>query len=494
MPRTIFGTTEKSNFVLNMKDETFRKLVLILLGLLCLLTAAGGIVTELLQEIIFASAAGTWVSLVICGVLAMMLALVGLVKKKYGKSMLIPSVLCGFFLLFGLVSVISSVNPNVAFFGSEARRAGFMSLLFYAAFFFLGAVLNSGKLIRTFLNFFIIMGLLNCAWAAVQSTGLLAYELYPFRNLNAILLNDVFMLTGAAGNPAAFGILMSMCFAISLWFTHKLEKKKLLYCISAPIFVFFAIRSGSAAGILAVIAAIVIFILLSIKAKKDPGQPARIFSVGTGVIIALAAVGGTVFNYFAPLVYNTQVKDYSVTESNPFYREDPKIPEGMYFYDGAALWQDSWFRLFSSGPYDWPTAKFDIQKASSVYPYLWRTSVNGIPQFPLGIGPDCFVYLTMNESMTVTENQNSFDRPCNDYLYIAVTQGIPGLLAYLGLLGITFFRFAKRKRPNGIPAEKYAAAAALAVFAIAGFLGTDSMAVTPFAWIMLGTLNSSPES
>ena len=57
MPKTIFGTTEKSNFILNMKPETLQKWIHGVLACCIIIPLIGAAVLSLMAKINYISAA-----------------------------------------------------------------------------------------------------------------------------------------------------------------------------------------------------------------------------------------------------------------------------------------------------------------------------------------------------------------------------------------------------------------------------------------------------
>jgi hypothetical protein len=82
VPKTIFGTTEKSNFILNMKPESVEKLNRIGLWLAVLLPLVSGAIIAVIDKAFYFGAVGTYISGFVCLLFFIINALRGDVSIK----------------------------------------------------------------------------------------------------------------------------------------------------------------------------------------------------------------------------------------------------------------------------------------------------------------------------------------------------------------------------------------------------------------------------
>ena len=83
MAKQLFKTTEKSNFILNMTEETYSGLASKALVLMCLIVSLFTIPSEFSDEIGYSLVSG---GLAVAGVICMILALIAVMKKYVDKK------------------------------------------------------------------------------------------------------------------------------------------------------------------------------------------------------------------------------------------------------------------------------------------------------------------------------------------------------------------------------------------------------------------------
>ena len=88
MAKTIFNTSEKSNFILNMTEEQFSKLASIGLAIAIMMPTLFTLIPEIVYEV---KGEGSYVisagGLVLGGVIAMIVTIIGVMKKVLGIIM-----------------------------------------------------------------------------------------------------------------------------------------------------------------------------------------------------------------------------------------------------------------------------------------------------------------------------------------------------------------------------------------------------------------------
>jgi putative inorganic carbon (HCO3(-)) transporter len=144
--------------------------------------------------------------------------------------------------------------------------------------------------------------------------------------------------------------------------------------------------------------------------------------------------------------------------------------------------------------------------------YIWRKTIPLIPvYFWHGSGPDSLARvfpINKEENKIYLGNENAVvDKAHNEYLQIAVTMGVPTLLAYLSLVGIVLWSgwsFCMRvENPSSLPVATIEMAnspqessrrrliqagllAAVIGYVIQAFFNISVIAVAPFYWMILG--------
>ncbi len=502
MAKTIFNTSEKSNFIVNMKEETLNKMIIRTLIGACILIPALSVISELLA--MFNKNAPNFikseslldtinrlpeafkpdVGIIIIGVLSMIIVMIAVAKKITGKSLIAPFCIIAVLMGLGAISMLQSISFETAFYGQDGRGEGLLTLIFYSFLFFMGTLVKSKKAITKFLDFMVGMGLFQCLWSLLHILDIGMKSDYD--RILTVLRKDVFLASGTAGSPVTFAMILTITLAIST--TGMLydgsKKRRIFYGISSLMFIFFAIKTSTLIGLVGVILVLALSLITAIiKLRKKENEVAfKPVFVKFIALTALVAIS-VVFNAFSPQIYNT----------TGLFNDEP-VEKGYYLYDGAIVWEDSFYRLATSGPYVAKIADFDALNPVDTYSYLWGETIATVKENPFfGVGADCLIYTQTDTVSDVIYDQNTFDRPYNDYLYIAVTRGIPSLIAYLALIflvmkkafgGVTVFM--KQK------SEWIGAGLLIAIIAylLVSFIGISVNTVAPYFWIILGVAYS----
>ncbi len=465
--KTIFGTTEKSNFILNMTPESYYSFNLkILLGFLILMP----LFCIPLEFFRVYSVPG--MALAIMGVFAIVFVFIGFMKSETPKKLFLPAGLLAAMLAWGLVSFYNSYDYLVSIFGADGRSEGWLSLLFYGSFFLLGAQLGTDDNRLKLLHGMFWMGLAECFWSLLQMLPI-GFPSY-YENLEPLLLFNTFLPSGLTGNPVFLGFLLSVLLLPAILeaaFTEN-KKQRAFDILCAVCFSLTAVRTQCLTGIIGITLAFLIS-LIYLLIKKSGGK--------TAVIAVIPAILlGMVWNYFSP----------SINSMN-YTTEGKTISDGIAFYDGSVLWKDSSYRLEVSGYYvpngaSNPNGNFDITSLTETYHYLWKSTLNIIKKYPLaGSGPDNLVYPQLFQSLAIASNPNVFDRCGNYYLQTAGTLGIPMLLLFLALIILVLVRggTASRKNKNWLHTSIFLTVI-LALILL--FFCTGSITVTPVFWMLAG--------
>ena len=467
--KTIFGTTEKSNFILNMTPESFYSYNLkILLGFLIAMPLFS------LPLEFFKIYTVPVMALSITGVFAVVFVFIGFMKDETPKKLYLPAYLLGAMLIWGLVSLYNSYFYNISILGSDGRNEGWLSILFYSSFFLLGAQLGTDENRLKLLHSMFWMGLAECFWSLLQ---MLPIELPSYyKSLDEILLFQVYLPSGVTGSPIFLATLLTLLLIPAFLEAVHTEnsKQKLLDIICIICFSLTAIRTQCLIGVFGTILAVLIAVIYTLVHKKK--------AIACILSAVLAISAGFLWNYISPSFNGTFSRDSG---------QDAAISNGISFYDGAIIWKDSSYRLAVSGYYiengsKNPNGSFDINSLTDSYAYLWKNTLNIIKRYPLaGSGPDSLAYPQLYQSVAIESNPNVFDRCYNYYLQIAGTLGIPMLLLFLALMILTLIRGAKacKQQKNWLRDSIFIS---VLFYLLIMLMGTSCITVAPVFWMLAG--------
>lgn len=460
MAKQLFNTTEKSNFILNLTEEKYSKMASFgLLTALFTTSLATAIPVIAQSELHALSAAG----LAISGVICIILALIGIIKKYINGKLIFPVCAFAAMLLWGVVSLINSYDMNISLYGYNGRGEGLLAILFYASFFITAACVKREKTVRTLIYGLTGIGLLNSVFGLVQVfTGKISN--YKWLSIE-IQANAA---SGLAQSPLFLAMLLTLSLTAALiaFVNVKSTGKKVFFIVSACIFSFTMMFTYSFIGICGAVFAVIVTVVtvLAGKAKKLDllAVLAVIIPAAASVILVQAGAIGNI--------------------------------SGYRLYDGRILWfADSYYRISASGePID---SVVDIDDTYDVYYTLNNKTIDIISEHALtGTGPDQLVFpqlytygnFTENAEMTeiILQNKGTFDKVYNEYLYTAATRGIPSLIALIAvLLPVLFIGGKKAKRGSWL--EK-----CMFVLTLGGVLlfliGCSNTAFSPVFWTIAG--------
>lgn len=462
MAKTLFNSSDQSNFILNMSTEDYRSYLLkvllgyaILMPLFCIPLEFASLYTM------------PGMALSIVGVFAIVFALIGFMKKVTPSSLYLPACLWLGMVLWGVVSLSTAYDVNIALMGSDGRNEGLLSVIFYGCIFLLGAQLgtesNRNKLLCGLLG----LGLLHSVWGILQAFGLPSY----YDRLDTLLLFNARIPSGLAGSPIFLAIILTMLLPAALLGAAAAEsKKQRIFCtICAVCYAVMAVKTQTLIGLCGTGAALLLCgIYTAVKKQK---------AVHLAAVLAAAVLGG-IWVFFTP-----SINGMTYTTS--------RIPVENHFElcDGALIWMDGSYRLNGSGYYsiqDHGNGSFEIDSIPDSYGFLWSRTLDIIQERPFsGTGPDNLAYAQIyDQTAELAQNLNAFDRCYNYYLHLAATMGIPALLLFLGLVVIVLIRGAKQLRQGGwLSAAVYFG---VILYLAAMVIGTSAVTITPVFWMLCG--------
>lgn len=539
MAKTIFGTTEKSNFILNMDLDWYRKFCAKLLLIVLWATAASQGLNQLtdaanssLNDTVHGGGIGAVFAFFIVGlrsvatifsiggVLALIFAVVGLMRQQWTKGTAVLYGITGVSLVWGIVSMMLAYDYSTAVFGQDGRDEGWISLLMYGAMFFLGTMLRRKDNQEKLLNGLLLYGIVQCLWGILQAIPLLDYlnpnkGLNAYRNAEPMLIWNIRLPAGLTDSPVTFAMLLAMLLAVAIpaAFLGESQKTRIRGIVCAGLAMLIVFKTQTIAGLIAGFGAILLTVVMLICGRKARMRA----KIAVPAVVLAAAALSIGWVYVTPSLNHTYYRPDKTTMKEPqdgltvnaweTDNGDAEFPNGFTFpgfnemtegkslymlYDGGLIWDDGFYRLSTAGPYMREDEKFNIYDAPSALAYARRLGWDAVKIDPVfGVGPDNFSFTQLHNSMSVSTHQNLVDRPYNDFIFIAATRGIPALLMHLALIiGSLVLAFRKRKQmPCWVLA---ASASAVILYCCTAMVGISVLTVTPVFWVLLGVLAGDP--
>lgn len=497
MPKTIFGTSDKSNFILNLDLDRYRAFCAKLLMIVLWATAAAMGINQLtysvnsrLADMVAEGGFGAVLAMVLIGlrsvamvfsiggVFVMIAVIVGLMRKQFTKHSAVPYCIILASLSWAVYSLLHSFDYKTSLFGLDGRDEGWFALVMYGGFFYIGSMLRRREQREKLLGSLMIFGIVQCAWGFLQAQPFFAFP-SSYQMIDPLLYQDLRLPCGLTDSPITFAMLLALLLAVSIPTAAFAENKKYrvsaLICTGCSMLMVF--KTQTVAGLIAGIGALVFaLVLFAVKHKNIAGKKALL-----PVVLLGSAVLSFGWAFFSPAIngaYRT-------------YDEQP-LENGYTLYDGGIIWDDSSYRLSTSGFYNRSTAEnLDINDPVSALRYCWNEGIRVIGLYPLdGTGPDNFCFTQLHSSMNLTQNPNNVDRPYNDLLFIAATRGIPSLVLHIVLLGVCLVKAWKRRKSAGW--TLLAGGAAVVLYTLCSLVGISVLTVAPLFWLLLGTLAAEP--
>lgn len=497
MPKTLFGTSEKSNFILNLDLDRYRafcaKMLLIAFwasaismginqmtysvnGRLAEMAQAGGFSTVLALITIALRSVATVFS--ICGVFVIITMVVGLVRKQVTKRSAVPYCIILASLLWAVYSLFHSFDYKTSLLGLDGRDEGWFALVMYGGFFFLGTMLRRKEFVQKLFDGLMIFGIVQCVWGILQAQPFFKFPT-EYRLIEPMSFYNMCVPSGLTDNPITFAMLLGLLLAVAIPTAICADEKKrrviALVCTGLSLLMVF--KTQTIAGLIAGISAVLFALILWAVRRKNMKGKAWVMPVLTVCAAALSVC----WVCFSPSINGS----YKSSEENP-------LANGYRLLDGGIIWDDSAYRLSTSGIYNRNLTDVDITDPISVLSYCWSEGVRVIGLYPLdGTGPDNFCFTQMHSSMELVENVNNIDRPYNDLLFIAATRGVISLVLHIALIAACFVLAWQRKKQHGSWLTLAACAAAV-IYTLSSLVGISVLTAAPVFWGLLGVLAAEP--
>lgn len=457
-PKTIFGTTSRSNFILNMKQETLQNWIAALLAA-CIIVPQ---ITGFLVYGVNASPAFMSAGLYFTGFSSILFFLIAMIKGSlsFKKDKILRLIV--FMAVWAFASYYSVVLRrdaaseivNTALSGEIGRYEGLLTLLGYFGIFCLAACVTREKTVRLVMDIVIAAGVVQSLFAVFQHIPKLRF-MPNFADLPTIALKDVMLSQGLSESPIVFGTFLTIVFAAAL--TGAVYEKSILRArIYGAASMLFWLVGFFTSSIVPIIGMSAVFIIISVIVFASKPVKFENGLLKTSVYrYAAAAVGMAVI--FA-LIW---------------------IFQGIYIRDKAIAYYDAYFRLFI-------VTNYSYVNEQSLYGIGLEKSLYFIKEHPiLGIGPDLMAkYQMMNEELSLC----SIDRSYNEIVYIAATRGVPAAAAFVVFLIASIKASFGRLRTLAKSGSwlYMALFTAIAAYIIQSFFSFSSILCAPIFWLLCG--------
>lgn len=359
------------------RDDLYKKLIVYLVGLLCLLTPLIAIPRYffpfIFPKIIFAS-------FVIQVIFAIYLVYV-INQKKLEFNLKKSVILFLIYIGWLIASIFLGVDSYNSLWGNVERMEGFYFLFnFFLLFLILSQVFEDNVVRIIILRFFLFGGLLTFVYAILQ----LAKVRFSW------VLQGTGMFSSSLGNPALFAtyLVFPFWFAIYLWMIDKKRGWRIFYTAMAVLSFIFTFFTQSRASFLGIFVGLVVGSLLF--AFTLPNRSIRRYFIGFCVVVL----------FLAAFVFLFRQSD--------FIKKIPMIS-----------------RVASIGLNDGTTASRIVSAKISLAGFKER------PIFGWGHNNFFYLYARHYDPKNLTNDPQFFDKPHNKYLEVLTETGIVGLFLYL---------------------------------------------------------------
>jgi tetratricopeptide (TPR) repeat protein len=378
-------------------------------------------------------------------------------------------------LVFGLVaalSTVASITPAISFWGSYFRKAGLLTLACWILFFLIVAqqIRNRAQLLRAIYTLLLSSGV-------VSILGILQHffpDVTPkVLQTSVVWGNRVF---STIGNPLFLSSFLAMVIPFNLalivysWSKRKEGKNTRilvgLVILLALQFWCLWLAQYSITILLYIIAPIVFIIVLGIVKRKK-----LLLSLGAACLIGLAIIAGLLLVPLlasSPSVENVKTGNLESTM--------PSEAIGLHtLADRVQYWQST-MEIFLKSP--------EVPFSNDRFHFLRKV---------IGYGPETFIVtfqLFFPEKLTSDYTHQSLlvDRPHNDYLYLATTVGLLGLMSFLAILAVFFylcFRYLRRATRDIDKLLLIAMVAAMVQYMSDIFFNISTISPELVFWLML---------
>ena len=490
----IFKHNEKTDFIVNMKESTYRSLVFgFLLLFVIALTASylpyffakGNTIdyqgADLMTGTIsYSMSSGDaleklkipMIALMAFGFFGFLLLLIAGVKKFLTLRQSMPLILLAVYGGLCTVSTFFAYDINIAFFGNQGRYEGLLTIIACIGIFAAAVQLERTRLRTLLCDIVVIVAAVNCfvgVMQAIPATSRYIPGFFSEANFLDIISIDHLIANGIIGSPYAlcsYAVIgLGICLAGIMYCDSV--KKRVFYIICGAV----CLCGGLFTKLMAVIVGTaVIFICGSVieiaRIKTGHGLIMKgFFKNPIGKLICAFVLSAVVFAVFRAFDYYGFYESY-IASTDSLSRLMVSNPR--YDSDGIGFFSSSWKDGFSMLKDNWI----------------------------FGTGPDC-IGLERYGAQSMISEAGSTDRIYNEYLNIALSTGIPSLVCYLGFIVLSckrgiegLGRFFSRKEGY----ERAGVFIACAGYCAAACFSISTPASLPIFFLMAGLAVSSDKS
>jgi len=329
-------------------------------------------------------------------------------------------------LIFGLVAIlatVASIAPAISFWGSYSKKAGLLNLICWILFFLILAqqVRNRAQLLRAVYTLLLSSGI-------VSVLGILQYfipDVILKLFQNAGTYGDRVFST--IGNPLFLRSFLAMVIPFNLaLIAQSWSKRKegnntriliVLVILLALQFWCLWLAQYSITILLFIIAPIVFIILLGWTKRKK-----LLLGIGVTSLLVLGIIAAVLIGQLLLSPPSIKTTENEGLQSAPIANE-----LGLQNLDGRIRYWESTIDLLLKSP-EVPFSNDRLHFARKI----------------IGYGPETFTgifQLSFPEELKsgMTEIAVFVERPHNDYLYLATTMGLLGLMSFLAILAVFFY-------------------------------------------------------
>lgn len=513
--KTIFGSTEKSNFILNMTIEQLDKWIYTIMLLTIFSVALGGIGSHFYKDI----AVFPMMFYSIAGVFAMIFILIAFQRKQYGKDLIALSVSYGVLFLCAAVSAVLAKSIEIALKGFHGRGEGLLTLFFYFSFYLMAVkVSDTKKNFPKILDLTVYGGLLQCLIAAFQMIPATAETItFAYTNLRTMVAYGVYLPSGTSASPIIFAQYLAVVLPITIYgaIWNDSTKKRLFYTISTAIFIFFMIQTSVVMTFIGALSTLTVIVICSVR--KDGHHKL------TKSFLFIAVIAMSFWVLFLLKGHTSYITTNVEMVNDELVATQTQVTDSDFqLYDTAVIWEDSSYRLEATGVLKITENSYDPKiidiksykrvlsndlpqyDAFLTYKYLWGRTIDIATENPknfiIGVGEEnlsYYQYLQLYDYTPlskyphpnfIVQYNNTFDKSYNDFVYIFATRGILGVLSY-----IAFLIFAFRRYRKGNPLKTVCLISCI-IYLTTSLLSFGTIEVTSVFFIFLGLMYSKKES
>ena len=351
-----------------------------------------------------------------------------------------------YILIFtGILSIVFSIDKEIAIFGKSYRHEGFLTILNYYLLFINWKINGTKEDIKKFIKLLVIIALVNSIYVL--------FQIYtPFKFIIRYSL-DKKMAPGLVGNPNFLGTLLVTILgmvACEFLLNKKINFKEILIIILLSV----ALINAQSTGPILAFIILIIFLIILLKIKK------QLILKKVLLLIVILGLTYTSVHFINKIVYKSERCEMCDVEKTVKTGGNGRLQ----------IWENS----------------IDIIKK---YPITGVGFDNFYLAYPNPKIPNVFTFIITNDTITKQVNYISiYDNAHNVYLHTLVSTGILGVIPYLLLCLLTFIKGLKLNSKLGI-----ILLSSFVVYSIQAFANISVIQVAPIYYVIIGLILSIKE-